>query len=676
MKNLMSRKTWLFTLLGLLALFAGMSAAQGDLRDNPPDAPAQACDIAVRRSEPAQVEAGTETVITVYGNNFTDNTAVRLNGFGVLVTTTFPNNRELLTAVVPSSVPAGQYNVRVVDPACADNAINVPNPDRLVLNVNAPFQPLPTIEIPDPPTPIPGSPALLARNFVATPPNIPPGGTTTLTFEVVNTGNRTAEAIIASLDTGGSFVPAGGQSSVTLPNLFPGATASVSLTVVASGGAEPGPTTVPITLSFRDFTGENYTSNIALSVTIDRVTEVAQLILSSYSFNPDPMLPGGPVTVTVEVTNSGTDAAIQALLTLTGESNVLLAGPRGDRFPLGDIPPGGTVRLEVPMIVSSEAKAGPQTQPFRVSYFRLGEALEVTGGMTMNVAAVVQAAPVMLVDSYSVDLDPLSPGDTFALEVVLKNVGAVTAQGVLVTFGTVESSGGGGDDNNGGSGGSSTTPSNTFAPLGSGGTMFIGDVASQAETTFAQSFIVSGSATSGIYSLPITLRYQKPDGSSTQDNLRASIVVIVPPTLRVDLLNPVPEQVNIGEPLALSFELVNTGSRTLALTTGRAEAENGEVVEGAEQALGDVSANDVGAYTAVIIPSEEGEVTVTVRIGYRDDLNRERELVETYTALAVQPPPIIDPGPPIDFPLEPTPEPEAPSDILGRLLLGLLGLGS
>jgi hypothetical protein len=410
------------------------------------------------------------------------------------------------------------------------------------------------------------------------------------------------------------------------------------------------------------------------------VTEVAQLILGSYSFNPDPVVPGAPVTVRVEVTNSGTDAALQSLLSLTGDSNVLLAGPRGDRFPMGDIPPGGTVVLDLPMVVSSAAKSGPQSQPFTVQYFRRGEAQETTGSMTITVAAVVQAAPIMLLDSYAVDKDPLAPGEEFTMTVNLKNVGVVTAQGILVTFGTVESSpgGGGGDDDEGTGGDSttSTTPSTTFAPLGSGGTMFIGDVAATSETTFEQAFIVSGSATSGIYSLPITLRYQKPDGGTAQDNLRASVVVIAPPTIRIDLLNPVPEEVNVGEPLALSFELANTGTAKVSLTNAISEAENGEVVEGAETFLGDVSANDTAAYNAVVIPAEEGEVTVTVRFGYKDALNKDRELVETYTALAVPPPPPIDEGPPIDIPEQPVEEEEAPSDVLGRLLLGLLGLGN
>lgn len=681
----MSRKTWLFIIVImtlLVGLLAGITSAQDNLRGDI-DAPQVNCgngEISVTGLEPKQITSGTTTTITVIGEGFVSGTVrVAISGLASLETVVNPFGRRA-AGQVPAGIAPGNYLVRIEYTDCPDPGdtgfVDGP-PGVMTLSVLAEPQPIPTFEIPDPPTAVPGSPVLLARNFVASPPNIRPGGTTTLTFEVVNTGNRTAEGIIASLETGGSFVPAGGQSSVTLNSLFPGASTSVSLTVVASGSAEPGPTSVPVVLTFRDFTGENYTTNVALSVTIDRVTEVAQLILGSYTFNPDPVVPGAPVTVKVEITNSGTDAALQSLFSLTGDSNILLAGPRGDRFPMGDIPPGGTVVLELPMIVSSAAKSGPQSQPFNVQYFRKGEAQETAGSMTITVAAVVQVAPIMLLDSYEIDKDPLAPGEEFTMSVILKNVGAVTAQGILVTFGTVESSTDSGDDDGDGGGSTtSTTPSATFAPLGSGGTMFIGDVASTSETSFDQSFIVSGSATSGIYSLPITLRYQKPDGSTAQDNLRASVVVIAPPTIRIDLLNPVPEQVNVGEPLVLSFELANTGTAKVSLTNTVSEAENGEVVEGAEIFLGDVAANDTAAYNAVVIPSEEGDVTVTVRFGYKDALNKDRQLVETYTALAVPPPPPIDEGPPIDIPEQPIDEPEAPSDVLGRLLLGLLGLGN
>lgn len=673
-------------LVALTAIIVSGAAAQEEgFRDSrpavtcpDPDPDVGSVDVTLDSIQPRVVTNAASTVITVLGTGFKQGvTIVAPAGLPALETTVVTET--VANAVIPAGIAPGEYRFRLNDARCGAEPIRG-DLNRTTLTIQTAPQPTATfgiIEPPEPPTPLPGAPSLLARNFSANPPLIPPGGTTTLTFEVVNQGNRTAEGVVASVDAGSTFVPAGGQASVTLPNIFPGGSATVSLSVVASGSAEPGPTSVPITITYRDFTGESYSSKAALSVSIDRVTAAPLITLSSYTFDPDPVQPGKPVTVTVEITNSGSDAALQGLMRITGDANVLLAGPQGDSFPLGDIPPNGSVRRQLTMIVSTTAKAGPQPQPFTVSFFQKGEAKEVTGTMTVDVAPVIKAEPIMLLESYEVDKDPLAPGETFNLSVKIKNVGTVSAQGILVTFGTVESSGGTGGDDDNGTGGSttSTTPSNTFAPLGSGGTLFLGDLGADGETSFEQPFIVSGSTVSGIYSLPITLRYQAPDGSAIQNNLRASVVVIAPPTLRFTLLSPIPDEVNIGEPLVLSYEIANTGTKKITLTNARAEAENGETVEGAETLIGDVQPNDQTAYNAVIIPSAEGEVKVTITFGYKDDLNKDREIVEEYVATAVQPPPPVDPGPPIDLTPEPN-QPEEPTDILGRLLLGLLGLGS
>jgi hypothetical protein len=630
----------------------------------------QGCNITVNRSEPGQITNGEDRTLTITGTGFTEQTTIRLGQFGALSTTFV--SPAVITGVLPANIPAGTYNVRLVDPECPNNdGINYPStrPTLTVFNAPPPSQePIPV----DPPTETPGSPSLLARNFVASPPTVAPGGTVVLTVEIFNQGNRTAEAVSVSVNAEGSFLPVGG--SVILPNIVPGTSVPVTLTATVAQSAEGGPTAIPITITYRDFTGETYESQASGSVTIEEVVQSTQLVLESYPYEPSPAIPGEPINVRVTVKNTGNTAASQALLTIAGDSSVLLAGPQGDTFSLFDLLPGQSSTVDLSLIVSPEAEPGPQSQSYTISFLLNGEAQDTTGRMTINVARVAPAAATMLL-SHTVDKDPLQPGDRFQLSVELENVGQVAALGMLVTFGTVEQTGGDDDDN--GSGGSSTTPSTTFAPLGTGGTQFIGDVDAGDTTTFEQMFIVNGTTTSGIYSLPITLRYQKPDGTSVQDNLRATVVVIKLPPLQVNLQAPPPEFVTVGEPIAVTYDLVNGGSTPIELTNATTEAENGEVVEGAETVIGQIPANDQGTYTAVVIPNEPGTVNFTVTIRYLDDLNNEREIVNTYTAeVAEPPPPMEEEQPTPDFMPVPTEEPEPDSDWIGQLLLGLLGLGS
>ncbi|MDX2160244.1 MAG: CARDB domain-containing protein [bacterium] len=625
--------------------------------------------------EPTQVLNGQASTITVFGTNFASNTVVRLVGAGVVSTTLV--NSSTLTASLPANLTPGAYQVQVVDPArgtvAAGVALQVFGP------TPTPF-PIATFTIP---TPQPGRPNLIIRNFRAEPASIEPGDTTTLVVEVVNTGSRPAEGITLALGEG-SFTPAIGESTVTIPTINPGGTFEVSLTVVAAANAEAGPQSVPIVLAYRDFEGENYTSNSTLSVTILDVAVASQVTISGYAIAPNPVIPGNPAVLRVDVTNTGTVTVNSALLRIAGDSSILLAGERGDSIPLGDIAPGDTASAELPMIVSAAAEPGPKSQPVTLSYFRENEREETTTRITINVAN--PTLPVLLLQDYATGRDVLRPGDTFTLSMVFANVGDAAAGNALLTFGTVTTtpptSGGGsgsgsGNGGTGGTSGSSTTtdgiPGNAFAPLGSGNTIFVGDMQAGGTVAIEQEFIVNGRVTSGIYNLPITIRYRTPTGASGQENLQASIVVVAPPRIQSTLINPLPPQVNIGEGVPLTLEIRNNGTATVDLTRVVVSADNADIPDGAEQELSPVRTDDDATVDVVIFPLEEGPTRVTFTIFYMDDLANERSLDLTFDSEAVQPPPMPEFTPPPDmFPI-PTEEPEA--DLLSRLLLGFLGLG-
>ncbi|MEZ4671009.1 MAG: IPT/TIG domain-containing protein [Anaerolineae bacterium] len=636
--------------------------------NTPPPPPA----ITVTGTSPAQIVAGQSGILTVTGANFRPTTTVSLSGTALSVTLISANE---LRAAIPSNLAAGQYIIQVNDPSGGSGSGT--------LTVLAPTVPPPPTDIPPvptiapPPTEVPGAPSLLVRSFVANPPAIKPGGTTTFTFDIVNQGSRVAQSVSVKVDVGGKFIPANGQSAVLLPDIGVGASYTASLAVVAATDTTDGPQTVNITISYRDFSGSTYTSPGALTVRVDASPQASQITLSRYQFNPNPVVPGEATTVTILLTNSGNETASQVLASV-GADGILLAGPQGNSFPIGDIPAGASASIDMPLVVSSSAKAGPQSQALTISFLQKGELKTVSASMTMNVAKVDAPAPVMIVDSFDAGFDVLEPGQEFTLTLSLRNIGNDTAKGLIVTFGGVDSTGGGIDPTPGASASTTTNPSNTFAPLGSVGTQNVGDVAAGDEAiTLTQRFIVNGSVDSGIYSLPITLRYQRSDGSFSQDNLRASLPVIVPPQIKVSETSPMPEQVNVGDIVGLSLEIANRGRKAVNFTNAVVTAENADVVSGTETYLGPIRNDDQGTLDASFMPTAEGAITVTVTLNYTDDLNRPQQIVQTYELEGLPPLPPPDFGPPIDF--GPQPVEEAPlsgRDLLGKVLLGLLGLGS
>src|SRR5690606_5567800 len=131
-----------------------------------------------------------------------------------------------------------------------------------------------------------------------------------------------------------------------------------------------GPAVIPIKLTYRDFQGETYESNVSFSVNVEAVTTSTQLTVSEYLTEPDPVIPGRSVLVQIVVSNSGTVAAPQALLRISGADSILLAGPQGDSFPLGDLAAGDSISVNAELVVRADATAGPQAQPYTLSYLQ------------------------------------------------------------------------------------------------------------------------------------------------------------------------------------------------------------------------------------------------------------------------------------------------------------------
>jgi hypothetical protein len=156
--------------------------------------------------------------------------------------------------------------------------------------------------------------------------------------------------------------------------------------------------------------------------------------------------------------------------------------------------------------------------------------------------------------------------------------------------------------------------------------------------------------------------------------------VIVPPQLRLTQSNPLPEQGNLGEPLFMTLEIANRGKKPVNFSNAVVTAEGGDVTSGAEVFLGPLRNDDQTTLEASILPVVEGKMTITVTLNYTDDLNRVQALTQDYIVDVLPPLPTPDVSQIPDglnpFPVD-SQEPElSGQDLLGRVLLGLLGLGS
>lgn len=623
----------------------------------------------ISRSEPQQVNNGQANTLSVMGTGFTSGSTVRLIGFGLLETTILHSNAA--TAIVPAGLPSGTYSVEMTD----SYGRVVQSPNRL--SVGLPAQPTNTPPPPATPITIAQLPQVSITNFVASPNTVIAGGTTRLTFTVQNRGNQIARTIAVTLGTGSQFVVAGGQSSIVIPDLLPGTIYNATMDVTAIQAVTAGPVTIPLKVTYKNLAGETLVGDAELSVTVAPSVNQSQLVIDGYTVDPILVEPGKSVVVRLTLTNRGDVTASQVALQVTGGDSLLLPNGQGDTFVVGDIQSGARLPLQMPLTVNSSAKNGAQIQPITIKFSQNGEVKEVVTSISVNVATVDKLLPFLMLTSYGTGYDVLKPGMRFTLDVDLQNVGRETARALTVTFGTVQRSGddGGSDTGNPDSGGSqsNTTPSTTFAPLGTAGLSYVGDIAMGGAATVSQEFIVAGDVTSGIYSLPVTLQYLLPDSSTKQETLNLSLVVISPPRVRINPPNPLPDMMNAGEPVSIALEIINLGKNRIDLTEATVTAVNGEVLEGATVQLEPLATEEDTSLMAVVLPLEAGTLEVNVLLGYIDDLGQTDTIDLTYTAEVMPMPEIIEEP---SIPEEPQSEPEPEGDWFGRLVMALVGLGS
>lgn len=605
----------------------------------------------VSYTEPTTYTNSVAGTLSIVGANFTELTTVRLDGYGFLQTTHI--NESAMTAILPTLIPAGKYSIDISDPS--NGSDTSPNTLRVYEE---------TLEA----TAVPGQPTLTVRNFSASPASILPDGTTTLTFDVYNAGNRTAQGIVVSLGSS-EFAPANGQASVTLADISPFGSYTVSLAVTASSSLTEGIATIPVSLAFRDETGQTYSNSATLSVNILEEEEPgnSQIVLDSYLVTPNVAYPGDSVSVQALFKNTGSETAKQVLVQVS--DGVLIAGSQGNAFSLGDIPAGSVVPVTMPLTIASDAEAGSQAQSLAISYLQDGEVNQTTASIALQIEEIDEESPILLLQSYASSADELLPGQQFTFTLTLQNAGQVDMTDMLLTFGSLSIS----ESSSSDSITTSTTVDSNFLPYGGGDTILLGALPAGETITTTQDFIVSNDLSNGVYTLKMAVSYDA-DGTSVEQTLNASLIVNTVPRLRITQENELDDPLTAGESYTLSLNIANLGDNDVITTEVHVSGTNLTITEGDVILMETLSGDDDTTENVTFEPDESGDYTLVVDVLYIDDLNRTRTFTQTFTGTVEEAQTTTQRRPDMTQITTET-ETSDDDDLIGRVLLGFLGLG-
>jgi len=272
-----------------------------------------------------------------------------------------------------------------------------------------------------------------------------------------------------------------------------------------------------------------------------------------------------------------------------------------------------------------DEKGTSYSDKFTLSVSATGAA--VTGGSGSYATATptgVKAAQ-LVITNYTTSIDPLQPGEQFALKLKLQNVGNVKAQRITMIVGGGSSGGGGGTPQPGGVSGGSGDFAN-FAPVGASNVQSLGDLGAGDETQADQSLIVNVNTSPGAYPMKITFSYINDQGEVINDEQVITLLVYSLPAVDVSFYRP-PDPFFVDQPGPLPIQVVNTGKRLAVLGNIKLSAKTGQIDSGTSL-IGSLDAGGYFTLDSIYTPEQSGAQSLDVVIEYVDDFNQSRTITK------------------------------------------------
>ena len=282
----------------------------------------------------------------------------------------------------------------------------------------------------------------------------------------------------------------------------------------------------------------------------------------------------------------------------------------------------------------------------------------------------------LVISSYSASVDPLQPGEQFALKMTVQNVGNVKAQRItmIVGGGSSGSSGSGTPQPGGVSGGSGDFAN--FAPVGASNVQSLGDLATGETNQVSQNLIVNVSTNPGAYPVKVTFSYLNDKGEVINDEQVITLLVYSLPNVDVSFYRPA-DPFFVGQPGALPIQVVNIGKRLAVLGNIKLSAKSG-LVENGTSLVGSLDAGGYFTLDSLFTPEQSGSQSLDITIEYVDDFNQPRTLTRTLDVEVQEgffeptPDPSLSGGGGGEFPVEE----ETIMHKIFRFIKGMFGLDS
>jgi hypothetical protein len=257
--------------------------------------------------------------------------------------------------------------------------------------------------------------------------------------------------------------------------------------------------------------------------------------------------------------------------------------------------------------------------------------IPVSAGVVSSSSVAATATPTdvkssqLVITDYSSSVDPLQPGEQFALKMKVQNVGNVKAQRITLIVGGGSSGTSEGTPQPGGVSGGGGDFAN-FAPVGASNVQSLGDLEIGGTIQVSQNLIVNVSTNPGAYPIKMTFSYLNDKGEVINDEQVITLLVYGLPNMDVSFYRS-PDPFFVGQIGVLPVQVVNLSKRLSVLGNIKVSASSG-LIENGTSLVGSLDAGGYFTLDALFTPEQSGLQSLDIVIEYVDDFNQPRTIIK------------------------------------------------
>lgn len=187
------------------------------------------------------------------------------------------------------------------------------------------------------------------------------GEETNLSFTVKNEGEITARNVYASIDYGDTGMAAGySTKNIKLENIAKQGEELVRVPVKILSSATLGMKTLTVNLTYKSEDGKSFTESHDIYINLRENDNAPKLILDGFTYTKGAK-PGDKLGLTLKIKNEGRSTAVSSRISVDESSigtSMFIKDFFTDYIELYNINADQTKKIEIPLIVSKEAKGG------------------------------------------------------------------------------------------------------------------------------------------------------------------------------------------------------------------------------------------------------------------------------------------------------------------------------